>query len=162
MIIVNFEVLAKPGAIGSRLPEPQGMKLWNMLHSQTLGRLALVVDGDVDRGQLEHWMKVNGVKAAVYDVLDTTLPKVKAEKIHRLMGSIGTPSDWYFDVDPETCAETLSLGIPTILVTVPYVIRPEWSTAPQTRAWGTLVEEIDRQQVMRAERDWNEPLELPE
>jgi hypothetical protein len=147
--------------MGSRLPEPNGMRLWRMLHDQTLGRLALVVDGDVDRGQLEHWMKVNGVKAAVYDVLETTDPQIKAEKVHRLLGATG-PNDWYFDVDPQTAAITLSLGIPTILVSVPYVIRPEWSSESQARSWGTLVDEIDKQQIMRAERDWNEPMELPE
>lgn len=162
MMIINLDVLAKPGPMGSRQPEPTGMRLWRLLHDQTLGRLALVVDDDVNRDQLEQWMKINGVKAAVYDVLDTKDPQIKAEKIHRLQGAIGTPNDWYFDVDPATAAVTLSLGIPTILVAIPYVVRPEWSGRSQARAWDSLVEEIDKQQIMRAERDWNEPMELPE
>lgn len=161
-MVVNLDVLAKPGPMGSRLPEPHGMRLWRILHDQTLGRLALVVDEDVKRDELEHWMKVNGVKAAVYDVLGSKDPQIKAEKVHRILGTTGTPNDWYFDVDPHTAAITLSLGIPTILVSIPYVIRPEWASESQARSWGTLVEELDKQALMRAERDWNEPMELPE
>lgn len=126
-----------------------------MLHEQTLGRMAIVVDEAVERDVLEHWLKVHNVKAALYEVLESDDPDMKAEKIQRLATSMGR-SDWYVDNDAATCARTLHLGIPTLLACAPYVVRPEWNNTKVHRPWSELVEEVDRQAVMRAEKTWGD------
>lgn len=156
MIIFNFDVLAKPDIeLGARLPDPEGMRLWNMFYQQNYGRLAVVVDEDVNISIFEHWLKVNGVKAALYEVLDTTNPQTKAEKVHKLAMLHGR-SDWYIDNDPDTCAITLRLGIPTLFVANPYTVRPEWSGIKRARPWTELVDEVNHQAEMRAERTWGD------
>jgi hypothetical protein len=163
VITVNFAVLAKPGIdFAQRIPDADGLRLWRTLHDQNLGRVAIVVDDDVRSDLLEYWLKSHSIKAAMYEILDSTDPVIKAEKVHRMLGSMGRPNDWYVDVDPRTAAQTLALGIPTLLMSVPYVVRPEWGSSQRTaRQWGDLVDEIDRQAIMRAERNWNEPEDLP-
>jgi hypothetical protein len=131
------------------------MRLWKMLHEQTMGRMAVVVDEDVKRDVFEHWLKVNGIKAAMYDVLDSDDPVVKSEKIQLLMTASGRV-DWYIDVDPHTAYHTLRLGIPTLLFSMPYVVRPEWSGYKGARSWDSLVEEIDRQAEQRASKTWGD------
>ena len=154
MIIVNFNVIARPGKeLGARQPDPDGVRLWNMFHEQTLGRLALVVDDPVNTDIFEHWLRVNNIKPMIYDILDSSDPVIKGDKIHLLSMTVGR-SDWYVDIDPATCAVTLRMGIPTLLVGNPYVVRPEWSEGPQARAWDQIVEEVDRQALLRAERTW--------
>lgn len=156
MIVFNFDVLARPGKeLGARLPDPDGMRLWRMLHEQSLGRVAVVVDEEVDIPIFEHWLKINGVKAAVYDIFDTNDPQIKAERIHRLSMSVGR-SDWYIDNDPVTAAITMKLGVPTLLVCNPYIVRPEWVGAKAKRPWDDLVQEIDSQAEMRANKTWGD------
>ena len=156
MIIFNFDVLAKPGKeLGARAPEPDGIRLWNMFHEHSLGRLALVVDQDVDRDIFEHWLKVNNIKAAMYEVLDVVAPDLKAEKIQRLAMLTGR-SDFYIDRDPLVASQCLRLGIPTLLVLNPYVVLPEWSGQSNSRNWDSLVKEIDRQAIMKAEKTWGD------
>lgn len=156
MIVFNFDVLARPGAeLGARLPDPDGIRLWNMLWGQTLGRLAVVVDEEVNIPIFEHWLKVNGIKAAIYEVFDTDDPQIKAEKVHRLSMTVGR-SDWYIDNDPEACALTMKLGVPTLLVANPYIVRPEWVGTKQARSWDALVREIDDQAVLRANKTWGD------
>jgi hypothetical protein len=163
VITVNFNVVARPGtSLAQRQPEPDGMKLWKTLHDQSLGRIALIVDEDEDRDVLEHWLKIYNIRAAMYEIIDSTDPVIKAERVHRMLGAMGRPNDWYVDVDPATIAQTLSRGIPSLLFAVPYVVRPEWNGETRARSWGSLVEEIDKQQIKRAERNWDEPEELPE
>lgn len=156
MIIFNFDVLARPNnEFGARLPDPEGVKLWLMLHDQTLGRLAVVVDGDPKRDHLEHWLTVNGIKAAMYEILDTDDPVVKADKVHRISMAAGR-SDWYIDVDPLTVVETLRLGIPSLLVANPYVVRPEWMESKGPRPWDQVVSEIERQKLIKANKTWGD------
>lgn len=156
MLIFNFDVLARPGKdLATRQPDPDGLRLWAMFHEHSLGRIALVVDQDVDMYVFEHWLKVNNVKASVYEVLDVVAPDLKAEKVQRLAATLGKV-DWYVERDPVAAAHTLRLGIPTLVVANPYVVRPEWTDASGGRTWDTLVKEIDRQAIMKAEKQWGE------
>lgn len=162
MIIFNFDVLARPGdSLPTRLPDREGLRLWTTFHEQTMGRLAVVVNGDPDLPQLEHWFKVNGIKAAVYEVFHSDDVDVKLEKVQLLTAAAGK-MDWYIDVDPRMIAKALSVGIPSLLVANPYVVRPEWSDNLRKRSWDELVEEVDRQALMRAERNWSELKDVSE
>lgn len=157
MILFNFNVIARKGEeLGARLPDPDGMYLWKTLHEASIGRIGLVIPGEVDNPQiLETWLKINGVKAALYDVLGTTEPKVCAEKISRILSASGGRS-MYLDTDPATVSETFGMGIPSMLVCQPYVVRPEWSSHKPMRGWESLVEEIDRQAIAKSEKNWGE------
>jgi hypothetical protein len=157
VIIFDFNVLARPHVdFGARVPVPEGLRLWSDLHHTHMGRLGVVVDEVPSIPIFEHWLRVNGIKAAQYEVLDTTDPQIKAEKVQRLMMTVGI-QDWYIDIDPQTIARTLRMGIPSMLISIPYVIRPEWLLEDQDpRPWGELVEELDQQLAMRAERAWTE------
>lgn len=154
MIVVNFNVLAGPhDDFAQRQPVREGMDLWRTFFDQKLGHVGLVVDLCPNRDILDHWLKINMIKPVVTHVLDTNNPFHKANKVHQLVSLTGR-QDWYVDVDPQTLRNTLKLGIPSMLVSVPYVVRPEWVTKDMT-PWDELVEEIDRQKLMKAERDWN-------
>lgn len=154
MIVFNFGVLARPNkSVALRQPDPDGMRLWRQFHESNLGRLGLVVDEEYEQEHLEHWLRLHGVKAAIHQTLYTDDPVAKADKVHLLMASVGK-IEWYLDSDPLACKETLARGIPTILVVSPYVVRPEWHDTKPARAWDELVAEVDRQQTLWAERDW--------
>lgn len=154
MIVFNFDILARPHqSVALRQPDPEGLRLWNQFHEVNLGRLGLVVDVEYEKDHLEHWLKLHGIKAAIYQTLYTEDPAMKADKVHLLMATVGK-IEWYLDSDPLTCRETLARGIPTILVAAPYVVRPEWHDSKPARAWDELVVEVERQQTLWAERDW--------
>ena len=157
MILFNFNVIARDGAeLGARLPDPDGMYLWRTLHEASVGRVGLVVTGEVSNTDiLETWLKINGAKAVMYDVLGTTEPKVCAEKIARIISASGGRS-MYLDIDPATVSETFAMGIPSMLVCQPYVVRPGWSSQRSMRGWESLVEEIDKQKLARSEKNWGE------
>lgn len=156
MIVFNFDVVARPHEeLSNRTPDPEGMRLWRMFHEQTMGRMALVVDEEVNKEVFEHWLLVNNVKAAMYQELDTKDPAIKADKVQLLMTSTGRV-DWYVDNDPIAAAKTLRLGIPTLLVANPYIVRPEWSGIKAARSWDDLVHEVESQVIMKAEKNWGE------
>lgn len=156
MIVFNFNVIAKSGPIlGSRLPDGDGLMLWRSLHETQMGRLGLVVDGESDTATLEAWLKINQVKAIMYETLPSSDPVIKAEKIALILGAAGGRG-MYFDTDPNSVAETLKLGIASVLVCPPYVVRPEWSTQKVMRDWESLTEEIDRQVLLKSEKKWGD------
>jgi hypothetical protein len=156
MIIFNLNVLARPGeGIGSRQPDPEGMRMWRYLHEATLGRMAVVIDDDPDVEHLEHWLRTNTVKAATYDIMNTSDPAMKAEKI-QLLSSVTGRVDWYIDNDPATIALTLRKGMPSLLMLTPWTVRPEWHEETSHRSWDAIVSEVDRQSELRAERNWRD------
>jgi len=156
VIVFNFDVIARPHPeFGSRVPDPEGVYLWRAMYEASIGRMAVVVSGHVLDETLESWLKMNQVKASMYDVLDTSEPKVCAEKVARIMSAAGGRS-MYFDVNPETVSHTMKLGIHSSLVCPPYVVRPEWSAEKVMRDWESLTQEIDRQALMKSEKQWGE------
>jgi len=156
VIVFNFDVIARHSeTLGSRLPDPDGRRLWNMFFDHSVGRIALVVNEDVDTGILETWLKKEGFKPVVYEVLDTPDPTLKAEKVQLLTTAFGR-ANFYVDNDPPTCARTMRLGIPTLMVCTPWVVRPEWHEERVPRDWDDIVEEKTRQTLLRAEKTWGD------
>ncbi len=156
MILFNFSVLARPAdSIALRQPDSQGLYIWRMMHDQSVGRICLVVNEDYSKMIIEDWLKKEGIKPSFYEMLDEPDPVLRAEKVHRIGAVFGKP-EWYVDNDPRTCAETLKLGIPTLLIASPYLVRPEWSNMKVIREWGSLVEEMDNQALKAAEKTWRE------
>jgi hypothetical protein len=157
MIVFNFDVLARPGAeLGARVPDPEGMYLWRTLHEASIGQMGVVMSAALDdTTMLETWLKINKIKAVLYDVIGTREPKVCAEVVGRILAAAGGRS-MYFDTDPLTVSATYASGIPSLLVCQPHVVRPEWSMEKKMRGWDSLVEEIDRQALAKSERNWRE------
>lgn len=157
MIIFNFDVISRPSdSVGSRQPDPDGRDLWRMFFEKSVGRIALVVnEAPNNRDILETWLKKEGYKPAVYEVMDTHDPVLKAEKVQLLTTSFGKAS-WYVDNDAATCARTMRLGIPTLMVCTPWVVRPEWHEEKVPRDWDDIVAETTRQAVIRAEKTWGD------
>lgn len=117
-----------------------------------------MIDAAPSTAVLEHWLNMNGIKPVVTEVLDSIDPPIKADKVQRLMNTVGV-NDWYIDIDPDTIAHTLRMGIPSLLVAYPYVPRPEWSlNPPPIKSWDALVQEVDSQALVRADRgtNWDE------
>ena len=156
MIVFNFNVLAQPAQeFGSRVPDRDGILLWRSLHESQVGRLAVVVDDAPSNEMLEHWLKLNQIKAVMYEIIGTTEPKVKAEIVARIMAASGSRG-MYLDTDPATVSNTMKEGLPSILVCQPFVIRQEWSSPKQMRSWDTLVTEVEQQALARSEKNWGE------
>jgi hypothetical protein len=80
------------------------------------------------------------------------------EQIERMMIINGARAgDMYIDVDPHRTAGVLARGMPTLLLGDPYVLRKEWSEEEVNRpAWDVIVEELDRQAVLRSKKEWSE------
>lgn len=158
VIIVNFDVVARPGdELGSRVPDPQGIRLWSMFREQNLGRVGLVVnyDHDMKRDILETWLKKEGIKASFYDAVGTN-KDIKREKILQLLSLHGR-AEMYVDTDVELCTALIKDGVPCLIYANPTIIRPEWhDMAPKRTSWEELSAELDRQALLKAERDWKE------
>ena len=125
------------------------------MHDQSVGRICLVVNEDYTKMIMEDWLKKEGIKPSFYEMLDESDPTLRAEKINRIGAVFGKP-EWYVDNDPRTCAETLKLGMPTMLIASPYLVRPEWSNMKVIKEWNVLVEELDTQALRAAEKTWRE------
>lgn len=157
MIVFNFDVLARPGeSLSLRQPDPDGRAVWSMMFEKYTGRICVVSFTEYDRPQFEEWLKREKFKASVYEFVDQIDPVLKAERIHIIGSSFGR-INWYVDNDARVCAETLKMGIPTMVVASPYVIRPEWDTGRKVKEWGSLVDEMDSQALKAAEKTWREP-----
>lgn len=156
MIVFNFSVLAKPAEnLALRQPDPDGRAIWGAMFEKYMGRIIVVCDEVYDRSQFMEWLKREQFKASMLDFLDVVDPALKAEKVHRI-GSAAGRINWYIDNDPRTCAETLKLGIPTLVVASPYIIRPEWDSGRKVKEWGSLVDEMDYQALKAAEKTWRD------
>jgi hypothetical protein len=158
MIVFTFEVIANRSSdIGASQPNNHGRKLWNMLFPTYNGRICLLVDG-VDKSQHElimQWLKKEGFKPGSIDFhwetgSDNRLDRVRA--VHAAYNRI----DWYVDINPETVAKVLKEGIPTLLMTVPYTVRPEWDKPRTIVGWDEITKEIETQALKNAERTWRE------
>lgn len=158
MIVVTFDVIANRSPdIGASQPNNHGRKLWNMLFTVYNGRICLLIDGvDKDKHQLlMEWLKKENYKPGSIDFhwetgADNRLDRVRA--IHAAHNRI----DWYVDVDPNTVSKVIKEGIPTMLVTIPHIIRPEWDQPRTIVAWDELTNEIETQTLKKAERTWRE------
>lgn len=156
MIIFNFDVLARPGeSLALRQPDPDGRAVWSMLFDKYMGRLCVVSTVEYDRMQFEEWLKREKFKASSYEFIDQVDPVLIAERTH-IIGSAFGRINWYVDNNPRVCAETLKLGIPTLVVASPYIVRPEWSDVKRVKEWGSLVEEMDSQALKAAEKSWGD------
>lgn len=159
MIIVSFDVLALPNTvsndIGSRQPSPEGRRLWNSLFASYNGSMAVFASGVTNEEGCLHWLKRENFKASTVDMIESQTLKDKVNRISNLHAVYGR-INWYIDTDPEVIAKVSHNGIPTLLVTVPHVIRPEWSESRTRKAWDDVVQEVEAQALARAERNWGD------
>jgi hypothetical protein len=156
VIVFNFDVLARPAdSLATRQPYSDGRAIWGALFEKYMGRMILVCNDVYDRSQFMDWLKREQFKASMLDFIDQTDPVLKAEAVHRI-GSAAGRINWYVDNDPSTCQETLKLGIPTLVVACPYIVRPEWDSGRKIKEWGNLVDEMDSQALKSAERTWRD------
>jgi hypothetical protein len=126
-----------------------------MFFEKYMGRVVLVVNEEYDKEPFEQWLKKEGYKPSMYEFIDEIAPDLKAQKIHRI-GSVFGRINWYVDNNARVCSETLALGIPTMVVAAPYIVRPEWDTQRELRQWDTLVTEMDNQALKAAEKSWGD------
>lgn len=156
MIVFNFDVLARPAdSLVTRQPDTNGRAIWGAMFDKYMGRILLVCNEQYDRALFTDWLKREQFKASMIDFIDHVDPVLKAETIHRL-GSAAGRIEWYVDNDPRVCAETLKLGVPTLVVAAPYIVRPEWDTGRKIKEWVNLVDEMDTQALKAAERTWRD------
>lgn len=157
MILINFDVIASPGReLGARIPRPETRKLWNSLTAGYNGRMAVMATGITNTPVLMEWLKREGYKPTTLDIVEGTHSDIKIERVAAFNAVYGK-IDWYVDIDPITVARVAHMGIPTLLLTVPDIVRPEWSEDRLIKSWDVLVEEIEAQALAKAERTWHEP-----
>jgi hypothetical protein len=158
MFIFHMDALAHPAEeFIHRLPRRNGLLLWRSLHEATFGRMGVVLTEDIKSDVLETWMRVHNIRAQVYEIMDPAMGPIDTQ-IERMMIINGARAgDMYVDVDADRAASLLARGIPTLLLGDPFVLRKEWSTEEVARpSWDALVEEMDRQAVLRTKKEWQE------
>jgi hypothetical protein len=158
MILITMDTLALPSeTVGTRKPSVEGRGLWNMLFQQYNGSIVLIADGRDDKDHLEHWLKSEGFKPSMLDYSVDNTPREKVRRATQLRNAFGNVR-WFVDVDPYSAQLALEEGLPTLIAVAPSVPRTEWRSdrVEGNKPWDTLVEEIDRQRLMRAEANWGE------
>lgn len=158
MIIVTFDVIAnRHKEIGSSHPNNYGRRLWTMLFGTYNGRICLLVDGVETHHQqlVMEWLKKENYRPGSIDFhwesgSDNRLQRVRA--VHAVHNKI----DWYVDTDPVTVSKVIAEGIPTLLVTIPQIVRPEWEEQRKIVGWDELTVKIEEQALKKAERTWKE------
>ena len=158
MILITMDTLALPAeTVGTRKPSVEGRGLWNMLFQQYNGSIVLIADERDDKEHLEHWLKGEGFKPSMIDFSKDSSPREKVRRATQLRNAFGTVR-WFVDVDPYSAQLALEDGLPTLIAVAPSVPRVEWRNdrVEGNKPWDTLVEEIDRQRIMRAEANWGE------
>lgn len=158
MIIITLDVLAHPAEdLGARQPITEGRQLWNMFFPAYQGRICVLATG-VQNSQTQillEWLKRENYKAGSVDLIDEESPDAKLERVRSIQAGYGRV-DWFVDTDTSTITSVIHEGIPSILVSVPSMARPEWHTEKQVRAWDELSRELDRQALIKAEKSWKE------
>lgn len=122
------------------------------------GRIALLVDNGTDEKLVAEWLKRERFKPSlIYSTKDWSVDgsTPRADAVWSISAELGRV-EWYLDVDTETIAVVLAKGIPSLLVAVPHVTRPEWRSAKSIRGWGDIADELDKQAVLRSERSWGD------
>lgn len=161
MIIISFDALAADAKdLGARQPRNETRRLWNALFPYYHGRIIVIADGiskDGHQGEqiLLEWLKREGFKASAVDIVQDKGSEVRYDRVVSLSAVYGK-IHWYIDNDPEAIAKVARYGIPTLLVTIPDTIRPEWKDGREIKGWDTLVEEINNQELAKKERVWGE------
>jgi hypothetical protein len=159
MLVIHFDVLALPAEeLVERLPSSEGRKLWNVLFDKYMGRIVVIIDAETDLHFAQEWLKRERFKASViHQALDMYEDRATArsEAAWLVAAQLGR-MDWYLDTDPATCAAMLAKGVPTLLVAVPSVMRPEWRSPRSVRGWDAITSEIDEQALRRAEKTWGD------
>jgi hypothetical protein len=158
MILVTMDTLAlSGGTFGERVPSIEGRRLWNLLFAQYSGSIILIVDERDDKEQVEHWLKTEGFKPSMIDYAHDNEPRSKVQAAARLRNAFGN-LHWFVDIDPHAAQLAIEEGLPTLITIAPSVPRAEWRTDKEqaTRPWASLVDEIERQKLMRAEATWRE------
>ena len=158
MYIFNFDALALEGEeFMRRNPRRNGVNLWKGLYDSQLGRLGVVVTEEVNADHLEAWFHLHNVRASIYEIIDPCLdpPHLQIESMMIRNGM--KTGDMYVDVSPSLVAKVLGLGIPSLLLCDPLVLRSEWDDiSPRSKGWEDLVGEIDRQKIYKAKKEWRE------
>ena len=159
MLVLHFDVIALPAqSVGERQPSPEGRRLWNILFDQFSGSVVLIIEADSLLAEVQGWLMREGFKPSLIQIEDEPFnsgESSRANAVWKVSSGVGKVS-WYFDVDPEACAQTLQKGIPSILVGIPSIIRPEWRNPKVIKGWDTLSQEISVQKARRAEQLWEE------
>jgi hypothetical protein len=158
VVIITMDTLAIPAeAVGSRLPSVEGRRLWNLLFQQYNGSILLIADDRDDKEHLEHWLKSGGFKPSMIDYAVDNTPRSKVQRAAQLRNAFGN-LHWFVDIDPYSAQLALEEGLPTLITVTPSVPRAEWRDDREDKRlpWDDLVEEIDRQRIMRAEASWGE------
>jgi hypothetical protein len=161
MIVITFDTLALPANdLGARQPRNEARRLWNALFPYYHGRIIIIADGIAKEGHqgeqiLLEWLKKEGFKASSVDMVEGKGAEVRYDRVVSL-NSVYGKIHWYIDIDPEAIAKVAHCGVPTLLVTIPDIVRPEWAEGRQIKGWDTLVEEIESQELAKKERVWGD------
>lgn len=159
MILLSLDVLSLPSnvsdEVGARQPSPEGRKLWNTLFPAYNGRMVVFAHGVTNVEGCLSWLKREGFKASSVDLITENTVEAKVERINNIHAVYGR-INWYIDIDPKVIARVAHNGIPTLLMTVPHTVRPEWSESRFRKEWGEIVEETEAQALARAERTWGD------
>lgn len=161
MIFITFDTLASPAeSLGARQPRPETRRLWSALFPHYHGRIVVIADGiprDGINGEeiLKEWLKREGFKATSVDISSEKSSEVVYDRVMALASVFGKPH-WFIDTNPESIAKVARYGIPTLLMTIPHTIRPEWEQGREIKGWDTLVEEINKQEMAKKERSWGD------
>jgi hypothetical protein len=156
MIIMTMDVLAYPAStVGERQPSLEGRRLWEVLFAKYNGRIIVVADKRDNFEHLSVWLKRENFKPSAIDFAYDNGSDAKVERARHLRAVHGG-LHWFLDTDPEVIRQTVHDGIPSLLVAVPYVTRPEWHYEKERKPWDELSAELDQQALLRSEERWRE------
>lgn len=159
MIVFNFDAIALPSdTLGTRQPSVEGRRLWDTLFQKYMGRTLVVVDSQYNLDLVKEWLKreqfkVSSIHQTPLMVRDGNTPA--AEAVWQIISAVSRPQ-FYIDVDPETCQAVSNQGVPTLLLTIPKYLRPEWHQPQTKRSWDVVVDEMEARAMQKSEKTWGD------
>lgn len=158
MIVITYEVIANRHVnIGSSQPSKHGRRLWNLFFGAYNGRICVLIN-NIEKPHYEiamEWLKRENFKPGSIDFHWEKGSENRLDRV-RALHAIHSKIDWYIDNDAESIAKVLKDGIPTLMVSTPFTIRPEWEEDRVIVGWDKLSEELNNQALKKAEREWKE------
>lgn len=155
-VVMTVEGVLSTGPDLASLPQEQGLILFEALKAGY--QITLVTAHE--RALAEQFLVRNGIKgyASIRFFHDTGLglePAAWKAHVVREMQLAMRPVSWFIDSDPVAIQMVFLEGVPTMLLSHPRYIRPDFrpDAKREVRPWGSLVDTLDREKVLAPEGD---------
>lgn len=147
-------VLVEGMDIKTGLPSQNGHMLFDALKIS----YSVVLITQYDQELVDTWLRKEGIRGYAnlfaYDYATLPVTAWKARKVRDFQRN-SVPVAWFIDSDPAAITSVFLEGVPTMLVSSPHFVRPEFRPGQEhkVRRWDELVTTIETEQMFRNSKE---------